>query len=200
MGAFLAVGLCGPTIGVAIGRLFFLPRLLRLHLQQPLPVGNRNLIIVRVDLVEGEEPVPVTAIFHECRLEAGFHPDHLGQVDVALELALGCCFYVEIFKPVTIQHHDAGFFRVAGIDQHTFGHVVVNSGTPPRPGAPGPGRSPAGGGIGLLKWGGPCATEQRQPRPDAERNNVAPFVRACSWLALCGSSQTHQSGVVTPVA
>ena len=29
---------------------------------------------------------------------------------------------VEILKPVTIQHHHAGLFRVAGVDQHFFRH------------------------------------------------------------------------------
>ena len=46
--------------------------------------------------------MPVPAVFDECRLEARLHPDNLGQVDIALELSLGCCLYVEIFKSVTV--------------------------------------------------------------------------------------------------
>ncbi len=93
-----------------------------LHLQQALPVGDRDLVVVRVDLAERQEAVASAAVFHERRLEAGLHADHLGEVDVALELLLGGGLDVEILEPATVQHHHAGFFRVGGIDQHTLGH------------------------------------------------------------------------------
>ncbi len=96
--------------------------LLGLHLQQALPVGDGDLVVVGMDLAEGQEAVAATTVFDEGGLERGLHPDHLGEVDIALELLLGRCLDVEIFEAVTVQHHHAGFFRVCGIDQHAFGH------------------------------------------------------------------------------
>ena len=72
----------------------------------------------------------VAAIFHESGLEAGFHPHDLGEVDVAFQLALRRCLNVKIFEAISVQHHDAGFFRVRGVDQHTLGHQGLNSGAP----------------------------------------------------------------------
>ena len=90
--------------------------------EQPLPVGDRDLVVVGMDFAEREEAVAVAAIFDERRLQAGLHADDLGEVDVALELPLRRCLDVEILEPVTVQHHHAGFFRVGGVDQHALGH------------------------------------------------------------------------------
>jgi hypothetical protein len=50
-----------------------------------------------VDFAEGQETVPVAAVFNEGGLQAWFDPDDLGEVDVALELPLCRCLDVEIF-------------------------------------------------------------------------------------------------------
>ena len=71
---------------------------------------------------EGQEAVAVAAVFDEGGLKAWFYPHHLGEIDVALELAARLGLDVEIFKSVTVQHHHAGFFRVAGIDEKALGH------------------------------------------------------------------------------
>ena len=134
----------------AIVLLLLAASLLGLLLDQPLPVGDGDLIVVRMDFAEGKEAVPVAAVFDEGGLEAGLYPNHLGEVDVALELALGRCLDIEILQPATVQHHDAGLFRVRGIDQHTLGHLVLNSDRPPRDATRIPvGCAPAGGGIGV---------------------------------------------------
>ena len=49
-----------------------------LGLDQRLPVGDRDLIVVRVDFREGEEPVAVSAVVDERRLKRGFDPGNLG--------------------------------------------------------------------------------------------------------------------------
>jgi hypothetical protein len=54
--------------------------------------------------------------------EARLYPDDLGEVNIAFKLPFGGCFNVEIFEAVTVQHDHAGFFRVARIDEHPFGH------------------------------------------------------------------------------
>ena len=50
-----------------------------------------------MDFAEGEEAVAVAAILDEGGLQARLYPDHLGEVDVALELSLGRCLDIEIF-------------------------------------------------------------------------------------------------------
>jgi hypothetical protein len=61
-------------LGFAMG-LFF-------GLDQCLPVGDRDLVVVGMDFAEGEEAVAVAAIFNESGLERGFDPGDLGEVDV----------------------------------------------------------------------------------------------------------------------
>ncbi len=111
---------------------------LLLHLEQTLPVGDRDLVVVGMDLAEGEKAVPVAAVFDEGGLQRRFDPDNLGEVDVALELLFRRRFDVVIFETITVQYHHAGFFRVALIDQHALRHRGVNSGRP-RPGPARPG-------------------------------------------------------------
>ena len=87
---------------------------------QAFAVGDRDLVVVRMDLGEGEEAVPVAAIFDEGGLQARLDADDLGEIDVALELLLRGCLDIVIFEAVTVQHDDAGFLRVCRVDQHTF--------------------------------------------------------------------------------
>ena len=96
-------------LGLVLGR-FGLQR------QQALPVGDRDLVVVGMDFAEGQEAMAVAAIFDEGSLQAGFYPDYLGEVDIALDLLSRCGLNVEILKPVAIQYHHARLFRVAGID------------------------------------------------------------------------------------
>ena len=130
----------GLVLGGCLGGGF-----LGLHFQQALPVGDGDLVVVGMDFAEGQEAVAATAVFDEGRLERRFHPDDLGQVDIALQLLFGGSLDIEIFEPITVQHHHAGFFRVCGIDQHAFGHLVAHSGAPPARAL----RRGGGGKIGL---------------------------------------------------
>ncbi len=83
-------------LGRAVFLLLLEPSLLGLLLDQSLPVGDRYLVVVGMDLAEGEKAVPVAAVFDEGGLQAGLYPNHLREVDVALELALGGGFDIEI--------------------------------------------------------------------------------------------------------
>jgi hypothetical protein len=51
---------------------------LGLFAQQGFAVGDRDLVIVRVDLVEGEKPVAVAAVLYKRGLEGGLDPRDLG--------------------------------------------------------------------------------------------------------------------------
>ena len=115
----------GTILGFLLGA-----GLLGLHGDQPLPVGDRDLVIVGMDFAKGEETVAAAAILDESRLEGGLHPHHFGEIDVALQLPLGRRLDVVVFEAVTVQHHNAGFFRVGGIQQHALGHSALNSGGP----------------------------------------------------------------------
>ena len=84
-----------------------------------------------MDFAERQEAVAIAAIFDECGLQAGLDPDYLGEIDIPFELSFRRSLDVEIFKSITVQHHDAGFFRVRGVDQHALRHLVLNSGRPP---------------------------------------------------------------------
>jgi hypothetical protein len=84
-----------------------------------------------VNFAECEETVAIAAVLDERGLQAGLDPDYFGEIDIPFQLPFGRRLDVEIFKSSTIQHHDAGFFRVRGIDQHALRHLVLNSGVPP---------------------------------------------------------------------
>ncbi|MNR14615.1 hypothetical protein D3C85_1311000 [compost metagenome] len=81
-------------------------------------VGDRDLIIVGVDFVEGQEAVTIAAVLDEGRLEAGLYASDLGEVDVAAKLAAGRGFEIEFLNLASVHDGDAGFFRVRRIDQH----------------------------------------------------------------------------------
>jgi hypothetical protein len=107
-------------LGLAMG--------LFLGLDQRLPVGDRDLIIVGMDFAEGEEAVAVAAIFDEGGLERGFDPCDLGEVDVPAQLLALGGFEIKLFDAIAADHDDPGLFRVGGIDQHLVGHVLTLGG------------------------------------------------------------------------
>ena len=96
-------------LGAGIGALF---------LDQRLPVGHRDLVIIRVDFGKGQEAMAVSAIVHEGRLQRGFDPRHLGQVDVPGQLALVYGLEIEFFDLVSVDHDHPGFLGVGGVDKH----------------------------------------------------------------------------------
>src|ERR1700761_9087590 len=53
---------------------------------QPLAIGDRNPIVVGMNLVEGEEAMAVAAILDESCLQRRLYPRDLREVDVALQL------------------------------------------------------------------------------------------------------------------
>ncbi|WP_346015569.1 MULTISPECIES: hypothetical protein [unclassified Bradyrhizobium] len=115
MGAVLAL-----FLGLAMG--------LFLGLDQRLPVGDRDLVVIRMDFAEGEEAVAVAAIFDESGLKRGFDPGDLGEVDIPAQLLALCGLEVKLFDAIAADHDDPGLFRVGGIDQHLVGHVLTLGG------------------------------------------------------------------------
>ena len=119
----------GGGLDLALGVVVLL-RLAGLGLDQALPVGHGDLVVVGVDLAEGEEAVAVAAVLDEGGLEARLHPHDAGEVDVALQRAAVLGLEVEILNPVPVQHHHPRLFGVGGIDQHALGHGRRNSAPP----------------------------------------------------------------------
>ncbi|HEY5129003.1 MAG TPA: hypothetical protein VIJ35_17255 [Bradyrhizobium sp.] len=92
------------------------------RLDQRLPVGDRNLIIVRVDFAEGQKAVAVAAVFDEGRLQRRFYARDLGEIDVAAQLFALSGLEIKFFDAIAADHNDPGLFRVGSIDQHFVGH------------------------------------------------------------------------------
>jgi len=108
-GAVLALFL-GLAVGALVG------------LDQRLTVGDRDLIVVRVDFAERQEAVAVAAIFDERRLQRRLYARDLGEIDIAAELLALGGLEIKFFDAVAADHNDPGLFRVGGVDQHLVGH------------------------------------------------------------------------------
>ncbi len=79
-----------PAVGTVFRFLFGLAVGAFISLDQRLPVGDGDLVIVRVDFAEGEEAVAIAAVFDEGRLQRRFNAGDFGKVDITAKLlALG---------------------------------------------------------------------------------------------------------------
>ena len=90
----------------------------RLLLQERLPVGIGDLVVVRVDFREGQETVAVAAVVDEGGLQRRFDPGYLGEIDVSSELAAIRRLEIELLNPIAAQDDDPGLLRVGRIDEH----------------------------------------------------------------------------------
>src|SRR5690606_38751240 len=94
-------------------------------LDQRLAIGDRYLVIVRMDLAEGEEPVAVAAIIDERRLKRRLDPGYLGEIDVAAELLSCSGLEIEFPNPVAAYDDHPGLLRMGGVDEHfVVGHLL----------------------------------------------------------------------------
>jgi hypothetical protein len=90
---------------------------------QRLTVGDWNLIVIRMDLAERKESVPIPAVFDKRGLQRRLYAGDLGQIDVTAELfALGR-FEIKFLDAVAADDDHPGLFRVGGVDQHFVGLV-----------------------------------------------------------------------------
>jgi hypothetical protein len=91
-------------------------------LDQRLPVGDRDLVIIGMDFAEGQEAVAVAAILDEGSLQRRFDPGDFGEIDVAAKLLTLGGLEIELFNAIAADHNDPGLFRVGSVDQHFVGH------------------------------------------------------------------------------
>ena len=147
------LGRCGVP-GVSLGRLgtgrtptfrlgfvfFLVAGLLRFGIgafffHQRLAIRDRDLIVVGMDFRERKEAVAIAAIVYKGRLQRRLDPCYLCEIDVASKLALVFGFKVKLLDLVSVHHHDAGLFRVGGIDKHFLRHECpLRNRTAPAPG------------------------------------------------------------------
>ena len=90
-----------------------------------LPIGNGDLVVIRVDFGKGEETVPVAAVIDESRLKRRFYAGDLGQIDIAAKLLFIGRFEVKFLDAVTACDDNPGLLGVRGIDEHFVGHVEL---------------------------------------------------------------------------
>ncbi len=93
--------------------------------EQRFAVGDRNTIVIGMDFREGQETVPVAAIFDEGRLERWLHPRDLGQIYVAFELLLAGDFEIEFVQLVTIDHDHPSLLGMGRVNQHALCHMFT---------------------------------------------------------------------------
>src|SRR6478735_1257115 len=94
-GALHAFAVIAPTgvamprtaaVGAIFGFFLCLAMSALVGFDQRLTIGNRNLIIVRMDFAERQETVPISSVFDKRGLQRRLNPGDLGQIDVATQL------------------------------------------------------------------------------------------------------------------
>jgi hypothetical protein len=87
-----------------------------IRFDQRLPIGDRDLIIIRMNFAEGQKAVAVAAILNEGCLQRRLYARDLGEIDIAAQLfALGG-LEIKFFDSIAANHDDPGLFRVGRID------------------------------------------------------------------------------------
>ena len=89
---------------------------------QCLPVGDRDLIVVGMDFAERQEAVAVAAVFDERGLERRLNARHLGEIDISAKLFSLRRLEIKFFDSVAAQNDDPSFLRMRRIDKHFVGH------------------------------------------------------------------------------
>ena len=64
---------------------------------------------------KGKEAVAISTVIHKRCLQRWFYTCYLGEVDVSCKLTLELAFKIKFFDFVSVDHNNAGFFRVCGI-------------------------------------------------------------------------------------
>jgi hypothetical protein len=92
-------------------------------LDQGLTIGDRDLIVIRVNFAESEEAVAVAAILDEGGLQGWLNPRDLREVDITAQLLALGRLEIKFLDAVATNDNNPGLFRVGSIDQHLVGHI-----------------------------------------------------------------------------
>ena len=104
------------AVGAVFGLFFSFAVGAFVRLDQRLAIGDRDLIIVRMDFAEGQKAVAVAAIFDEGGLQRRLYARHLGEIDISAQLLALGSLEIKLFDTIAADHNDPGLFRVGGID------------------------------------------------------------------------------------
>jgi hypothetical protein len=104
------------AVGAVFGLFFSFAVGAFVRLDQRLAIGDRDLIIVRMDFAEGQKAVAVAAIFDEGGLQRRLYARHLGEIDISTQLLALGSLEIKLFDTIAADHNDPGLFRVGGID------------------------------------------------------------------------------------
>jgi hypothetical protein len=116
------------VIGAVLGLFLGLAMGAFVGLDQRLTVGNRDLIIIRVNFAEGQEAVAIAAIFDEGGLQRRLYAGDFCEIDVTAQLLALGGLEVKLFDAIAADDNDPGLFRVGSIDQHFVGHFGTHDG------------------------------------------------------------------------
>lgn len=116
--------MAGPAAAGAVFR-FFLGLAVRalVGLDQGLTIGNRDLIVVRMNFAEGEKAMTIAAVFDEGGLQRRLDARDLGEIDIAAQLLALGRLEIKFLDAIAADHDHPGLFRMSGIDQHFVGHL-----------------------------------------------------------------------------
>jgi hypothetical protein len=104
------------AVGAVFGFFFSFAVGAFVRLDQRLAIGDRDLIIVRMDFAEGQKAVAVAAIFDESGLQRRLYARDLGEIDISTQLLALGSLEIKLFDTIAADHNDPGLFRVGGID------------------------------------------------------------------------------------
>jgi hypothetical protein len=104
------------AVGAVFGLFFGFAVGAFVRLDQRLAIGDRDLIIVRMDFAERQKAVAVAAIFDEGGLQRRLYARHLGEIDISTQLLALGSLEIKLFDTIAADHNDPGLFRVGGID------------------------------------------------------------------------------------
>ncbi len=106
------------VLAVTAGLVVMVVRIVGQVAHQRFAVGQRDLVVIRVDFVEGQKAVAIAAILDEGGLQAGLYPRNLGEIDAPAKLFAGGAFKIEFFNAAVVGDHHPRLFGVGGVDQH----------------------------------------------------------------------------------
>ena len=86
-------------------------------LYQSLAVLDRNAIVIGVNFAEGQESLPVAAIFNKGGLKRRFDARHACQINVAFELLAVFGFVIEILNTGAAQQDNPCLFGLSPVDK-----------------------------------------------------------------------------------
>ena len=83
---------------------------------------GRLVPIPPMDVVEGDEPVALSPIIDEGRLEAGLYTDDARLVDIALDELVALHGNIQVFEDTVFYDGHTNLARLGGVDQHSLTH------------------------------------------------------------------------------